>query len=68
MASAVDCMACSDGAQIEIIDELVKDAVARGAKVVVGGSRNTDLAPGVFYRPTVLIDVTTDMRIVNEEV
>jgi succinate-semialdehyde dehydrogenase/glutarate-semialdehyde dehydrogenase len=45
--------------------ELVDDAVAKGARVLVGGSAPD--APGWFYLPTVLDSLTDDMRIVQEE-
>ena len=47
------------------VEGLVADAIARGARVVAGGS-----APdrrGWFYEPTVLADVPTDARIQREE-
>lgn len=45
--------------------ELVDDAVAKGAKVLVGGAPLD--GPGWFYPPTVLSELTDDMRIVMEE-
>jgi succinate-semialdehyde dehydrogenase/glutarate-semialdehyde dehydrogenase len=45
--------------------ELVDDAVAKGARVLAGGSA-PDTA-GWFYQPTVLDSLTDDMRIVQEE-
>ncbi len=45
--------------------ELVDDAVAKGATVLTGGSAVD--GPGFFYRPTVLSELTDDMRIVLEE-
>jgi succinate-semialdehyde dehydrogenase/glutarate-semialdehyde dehydrogenase len=47
------------------IDELVQDAVARGASLLTGG-RVPD-GPGWYYPPTVLSDVTTEMRLFAEE-
>jgi succinate-semialdehyde dehydrogenase/glutarate-semialdehyde dehydrogenase len=52
--------------QIEIIEKHVEDAIARGAKVRAGGRRNPGL-DGLFYEPTVLTDVTHDMRVMREE-
>lgn len=43
----------------------VADAVAKGARVLTGGHR-LSLGPN-FYAPTVLADVTPDMRIYREE-
>jgi len=54
--------------QLAIIESLVADAVKCGARVVVGGKRRMELAPGLFYEPTILVDVTHEMRIAKEEV
>ncbi|KAH9510114.1 Succinate-semialdehyde dehydrogenase, mitochondrial [Bulinus truncatus] len=51
---------------VEKVDGLVKDAVASGAKVIVGG--NKDPRGGNFYEPTLLSEVTSDMRVVKEEI
>ncbi|MFZ1061486.1 MAG: NAD-dependent succinate-semialdehyde dehydrogenase [Candidatus Rokuibacteriota bacterium] len=49
---------------------LVEDAVKRGARLVVGGHYLTEgvYAKGFFYAPTVLLDVTDDMPIAQEEI
>ncbi|MBM4367135.1 MAG: aldehyde dehydrogenase family protein, partial [Deltaproteobacteria bacterium] len=51
--------------QLEIVERLVDDAVRKGATVACGG-RRVD-GPGYFFEPTVLLDVTTEMDIVNKE-
>jgi succinate-semialdehyde dehydrogenase/glutarate-semialdehyde dehydrogenase len=51
--------------QRDIVQSLVDDAVEKGAKVLVGGKAID--GPGHFFEPTVLVDVTPDMRIMNEE-
>jgi succinate-semialdehyde dehydrogenase/glutarate-semialdehyde dehydrogenase len=48
------------------VEELVGDAQARGARVVVGGTRVE--GPGYFYAPTVLADVPDDARLLKEEI
>jgi succinate-semialdehyde dehydrogenase/glutarate-semialdehyde dehydrogenase len=48
------------------VEELVEDAVDRGASRVVGG-RRLDGA-GYFYSPTVLGDVPDDARLLKEEI
>jgi succinate-semialdehyde dehydrogenase/glutarate-semialdehyde dehydrogenase len=50
----------------EKIDELVADAVDRGARVETGGSRLG--GPGFFYRPTVLSGVAAGSAILSEEI
>lgn len=52
--------------QLDILESLVADAVAKGARVLVGGGRNTSL-DGQFFQPTVLADVDHSMRITQEE-
>ena len=49
------------------VETLVADAVAKGAKVVIGGQR-APLDGGSFYLPTVLSNVTADMRLAREEI
>src|SRR5262249_30510019 len=45
---------------------LVNDAVEKGAEVLSGGARNKD-SNGRYFKPTVLKNVTHEMRIANEE-
>jgi acyl-CoA reductase-like NAD-dependent aldehyde dehydrogenase len=52
--------------QIDKVERHVRDAVARGAKVLAGGKRRTDL-PGLYFEPTVLVDVTHDMEVMHDE-
>jgi acyl-CoA reductase-like NAD-dependent aldehyde dehydrogenase len=52
--------------QLRIVESHVEDAVARGARVLTGGRRQNDLGPN-FYAPTVLANVTHEMRIMREE-
>ena len=46
-------------------EEQVADALAKGAKLLIGGRRD-DKGP-LFYRPTVLMDVPQDALIMREE-
>jgi succinate-semialdehyde dehydrogenase/glutarate-semialdehyde dehydrogenase len=48
------------------VEELVQDAVAKGARVVIGGKRPD--RPGWFYPPTLVADITPEMRMHREEV
>jgi benzaldehyde dehydrogenase (NAD) len=52
-----------DRRQLERIDRLVQSTVDAGARLVAGGTYD-----GLFYRPTVLADVTPDMPAYAEEV
>ncbi len=62
---SVDVGAVTFGPQAEIVDSHVKDAVAKGARVAVGGHLKE--GPGRFYEPTVLLDVDHTMRCMTEE-
>ncbi len=52
-------------AAVEKVEEHIKDAVGKGASVVVGGHRHA--LGGTFFEPTVLRNVTPDMMITREE-
>jgi acyl-CoA reductase-like NAD-dependent aldehyde dehydrogenase len=52
--------------QLRIVESHVEDAVARGARILAGGSRCKERGPN-FYQPAVLADVTQEMRIMREE-
>jgi succinate-semialdehyde dehydrogenase/glutarate-semialdehyde dehydrogenase len=55
--------------QFELVKDLIDDAVASGATLRCGGPRTVDgFAEGSFIAPTVLTDVTHEMRIMNEEI
>jgi len=51
--------------QLGIIDEHVRDAVAKGATVLTGGHPHSER--GRFYEPTVLVDVDHSMMCMREE-
>jgi succinate-semialdehyde dehydrogenase / glutarate-semialdehyde dehydrogenase len=55
-----------DEDQLGKVAELVEDAVAKGARVLCGGERID--GPGHFYKPTVLVDVPDDARLLKEEI
>ena len=52
--------------QLEKVTAHVEDALAKGATALVGGKARPDLGPFVF-EPTVLVGVTPDMRVAQEE-
>ncbi|HXK09313.1 MAG TPA: aldehyde dehydrogenase family protein [Vicinamibacteria bacterium] len=51
--------------QRRVVEEHVADAVAKGARVLAGGS--LPAGPGFFYPPTVLVDVDHRMTVMREE-
>lgn len=51
--------------RISAIEGMINDATARGARLITGGRRIGN--EGWFFEPTVLADVPTDARIMNEE-
>jgi len=56
-----------DAAGRKKVTSLVEEAVAVGARAVVGGEPLSD-RPGYFYPPTVLAEVPADCRILREEI
>ena len=60
-----DVGAITVAAQIDKIEQQVDDALRHGARALVGGERIR--GSGRFYAPTILADVTQDMRIMREE-
>ena len=60
----VDVGAMTMPAQIDVVERLVHDAIAKGAVVRAGGKRSL---AGQFFEPTVLTDVRHDMAIMREE-
>lgn len=53
--------------QLELLEGQVKDAIDKGAKIITGGNRVENLK-GAFFQPTILINVTENMRVWQEEV
>jgi succinate-semialdehyde dehydrogenase/glutarate-semialdehyde dehydrogenase len=54
-----------DDRAVQKVEDHISDAVAKGARVVVGGGRHA--LGGRFFEPTVLTDVTPSMVIAREE-
>ncbi|CCH45446.1 succinate-semialdehyde dehydrogenase (NADP+) [Wickerhamomyces ciferrii] len=48
------------------VEEHVQDAVSKGAQIIAKGGRRTDLGE-TFYEPTILSQVTQDMKVAKEE-
>ncbi|MCC1482285.1 aldehyde dehydrogenase family protein [Roseibaca sp. Y0-43] len=53
-------------AQFDRIAQMVRDGLASGARLVCGGEPGHNA--GLFFPPTVLADVTPDMRVAREEI
>ncbi len=54
-----------DMAAVEKVEEHIADAVAKGARIVLGGHRHA--LGGSFFQPTILCDVAGDMLVAREE-
>ncbi|WP_436640396.1 NAD-dependent succinate-semialdehyde dehydrogenase [Microbaculum sp. FT89] len=52
-------------AAVAKVEEHIKDAVDKGAEVVLGGKRHA--LGGTFFEPTILKNVTSDMVVTREE-
>jgi succinate-semialdehyde dehydrogenase/glutarate-semialdehyde dehydrogenase len=50
---------------VDKVEQHIRDAVEKGAKIVTGGKRHA--LGGSFFEATVLADVTTDMVVTREE-
>ncbi len=53
--------------QLELLQSQVKDAIEKGAKVIVGGETPASLK-GAYYKPILLTNIRKDMRVWTEEV
>ena len=51
--------------QLDIVEDHVKDAIDKGARALTGGKRRA--GKGMFYEPTVLVDVDHSMKAMTEE-
>ena len=66
MAGGTDVGPLASEQQLDDVEKLVADAVAKGAKALCGGAAPD--GPGFYYPPTVLAGITPDMRVHGEEV
>lgn len=57
--------AMTSPAQVDIVEDHVRDAVDRGAQVVSGGKRRE--GAGDYFEPTILVDVDHSMKTMREE-
>ena len=48
--------------QVEIVEDHLQDAQAKGARILIGGKRE-----GMFVEPTLMVDVDHSMRLMREE-
>lgn len=52
--------------QLEVVEDHIKDAASKGARILWGGNRIKS-SPGYFIEPTVLANVNHSMKIMKEE-
>ena len=55
-----------DQAAVAKVEELLADATAKGARIVCGGKPHA--LGGTFFEPTIVADVSQDMRMAREEI
>ncbi|WGF88976.1 NAD-dependent succinate-semialdehyde dehydrogenase [Marinivivus vitaminiproducens] len=53
--------------RIPALEGLLADATSKGAEIRTGGSRVADANRGYFFEPTVVTNLTREMRLMNEE-
>lgn len=51
--------------QVKVVDEQIRDAVSKGAKILHGGKSGVE--KGYFHEPTLIVDLNNSMKIMNEE-
>lgn len=56
-----------NSARLSEVDAIVQDALDRGAKLETGGKRAAAFNSGHFYEPTVLSNVSDDLRVFSQE-
>jgi acyl-CoA reductase-like NAD-dependent aldehyde dehydrogenase len=68
-AHPVDVGASISAASFDKLEELIAEAVSHGARVLAGGKRyhHPDFPKGHYFTPTLLVDVTKEMRIAQTE-
>ncbi len=65
MNSGAEVGAMTSEEQLRIVEEQQEDAVRKGAHVLTGGRRSEK--GGMYFEPTVLTNVTEDMKVLREE-
>ncbi len=61
------CMGCMTNERELLRTEMhIRDAVEKGARVLYGGKRRSDLG-ALFFEPTILVDVDHTMKVMTEE-
>lgn len=53
--------------QLKLLQEQLEDALDKGAKIITGGKTPKGLK-GAYFEPTILTNITKNMRVYNEEV
>jgi succinate-semialdehyde dehydrogenase/glutarate-semialdehyde dehydrogenase len=54
--------------RISAITDMISDAESKGAKVAIGGKKSDAFSEGFFFEPTVLLDVSSEMEVMKEEI
>ncbi len=65
MVNGIEIGPLIDMAAVEKVEEHIDDALTKGARIVTGGKRHQ--LGGTYFEPTVLADVTPDMKVAKEE-
>lgn len=68
-STAVDIGAMISPARFAHLENLIQEAVSQGASLLAGGSRlkHSEFPRGHYFQPTLIANVTPDMRIAQEE-
>jgi acyl-CoA reductase-like NAD-dependent aldehyde dehydrogenase len=68
-SSNVDVGACISDANFKSLESLIQDAIKDGARLLVGGKQfhHAEYPNGHYFSPTLLVDVTSSMKIAQTE-
>jgi succinate-semialdehyde dehydrogenase/glutarate-semialdehyde dehydrogenase len=53
--------------RIDVMEEIVSDAKSKGAQIALGGAKSNEFESGYYFEPTVLLNVNSGMRVMQEE-
>lgn len=65
LADGIDIGPLIDSAAVAKVQEHIDDAVSKGATVLTGGKAHS--LGGLFFQPTILLDVAANTKLMNEE-
>lgn len=53
--------------QFHIVMDHIQDAKHKGAEIITGGNKNSEFPKGLFIQPTIIANITDDMKVWSDE-